>query len=451
MFRTLADTIRSYALWLEATMPLRRRVRDHAWQDRTGVLLLAWSLPPMIAGGTYRPLAFLRFAAQNAWNMTAVTQTSSATHDQAGDYLRAQLPRTTRIIRIAPSDLRPSWRWFPRIDGGFVTALQTVKVICAEPVPAPAAIVASGPPFHTFVAAYYLSRVLKARLILDYRDEWSECPFDFVNCGSSDIYWEKRCLRAADGVIFTTASMCRNTIARLGPIPNDRAFIVQNGWEPLNFAHAQNLVRADPERLTFSFVGNLGNHTPPKNFLSDMASAVCHNQQLERQVRIRFVGERSRLCDQQLKAFPYPAMLRIEPQVTQAEAAGAMMESDALLIFSNRDLARYIPGKLYEYVASGRPVIVHGEPGEASAIVEQLRIGCRVPQGDIAALLHAIDAVRQNQFETRSDQVRDWLDEHKRDTLSARFFDIVSAILRNDTQRLPEAYRTSSFAFENVY
>lgn len=139
------------------------------------------------------------------WEISAIASPLQLTADEPGKWLLERLPRSTTIHRVAESELRPSWRWFPRVDGGFLNALEVANLAYAklrnDP---PDVVMASGPPFHNFIAAYCIARHYGAKLVLDYRDEWSVGAEDFIRLGNSDRKWEVFCLKNADAVIFVS-------------------------------------------------------------------------------------------------------------------------------------------------------------------------------------------------------------------------------------------------------
>jgi colanic acid biosynthesis glycosyl transferase WcaI len=85
--------------------------------------------------------------------------------------------------------------------------------------------------------------------------------------------------------------------------------------------------------------------------------------------------------------------LEIRPSIPISEVGRFMQECDALLVpLSNHPrLADFIPSKLYDGMAVGRPAIV-ATRGEAAAVISEARGGLVVPPEDGAALA---DAIRQ--------------------------------------------------------
>jgi len=146
------------------------------------------------------------------------------------------IPDRVDIFRATPATHALTNNWFPNIDGGFINALNLFSDVKAKLLRDPPSIVlASGPPFHSFVAAYYLSRYFRATFAIDYRDEWTECPFDFVSAGRFDRYWERCCLKKADVVIFTTKSHLEHQLQTFKELRREQCSVIPNGGNPLIF------------------------------------------------------------------------------------------------------------------------------------------------------------------------------------------------------------------------
>ncbi len=126
--RTALHTTVAYAWWAKVEISSRlgaaKKSRSSSNRD---VLLLAWALPPIVGGGVYRPTSFLKYGTRLGWSMSAISGPVTEDSGGAGRYLLDMIPETVRIHRLDRPRLRPSWRFFPRIDGGFVNALATAQ------------------------------------------------------------------------------------------------------------------------------------------------------------------------------------------------------------------------------------------------------------------------------------------------------------------------------------
>lgn len=237
-------------------------------------------------------------------------------------------------------------------------------------------------------------------------------------------------------MIFTTESQRSHALETFEELSPDRTIVIPNGWEPADAVTAscsENQPSPDDPSLdnlrVISFIGNLGDHTPPHAFLDTIAKVIEKRMDLRANFRLRFVGRRSVAAEAALAAFPYPEMLEIRDLVPKSEAISLMQQSSALVLFALPDLERYIPGKLYDYISCGNPVLIFGHRGEASAVVEKINAGKRIADGDVDGLAAFVDALNcANTAVGLPSNASKWLEDHTRERSAYRMFGMVDQL-----------------------
>jgi glycosyltransferase involved in cell wall biosynthesis len=387
-------------------------------------------------------LSFLRHACGAGWRVDAFCGEATDGQRLHGEELLSQVPAEARLHVFPASSRQPSYKLFPRVDGGFPNALEyarrAINLLATDP---PDLVIASGPPFFTFVSALFVARHFGAALVLDYRDEWSECPFDFVHRDGHDRAWEQRCLTNADVVLFTTESHLRHQLATFPELAPQKAHVVPNGWEPDDFAEwGYEPPPAAPDEarpLCLAHVGTSAAHSSPQDFLDTLQQLLTDEPELVPQIRVQFIGRRSPSADRAIRNFGFPNVLEIIEHVGKREANRRMQKSDALLLIASKDLERYLPGKLFDYLAARRPVLVFGSAGESSALVDGLGAGAFCESGSPAALRDALLRLQRMGMPRDDCAIHEWLNEHRRDVLVARAFAIIESRMAAD--RSPHA------------
>jgi len=282
---------------------------------------------------------------------------------------------------------------------------------------------ATGPPFHTFIAGHLAARYFGVPLILEYRDEWTECPFEFVNAGPADRLWEERCLAGAHRVIFTTLSQQEHHLRLFPGLDRGRCVVIPNGWEPGDVASSEPPGAPETEdrgtRRAISYTGFLGEHTPPNGFLDCLVEVQRRKPDLAARFVVQFVGKKSRQARDRLERFPISEMVRSMEHQPKRAVNRLLRASAAQLVLNPPELRRYIPGKLYEYLAAGRPVLVYGEGGEVEGLVRRLDAGPIVPEGDAGRLVEALEWIAEQPVGVRLSGERErWLARHTRKSLA---------------------------------
>lgn len=428
LVHTLADTLSLASQWRR----LRTGRSKHRGSMHKHLALLAWALPPNSNAGVHRPLSFIRYGVELGWRIDTFQGEVPPNQSQHGDELLGKVPSSVRMHKVPRDTREPSYKFSPRIDGGFKNALtfaqRAVVALANDP---PDVVLASGPPFFTFVAGLLTARHFEVPLVLDYRDEWSECPFEFVDSSGNDSWWERKCLAAADAVLFTTESHRQHQLAVFPELSSSRAHLIPNGWEPSDFLTdgSESVHRkANKSHFVLAHVGTLAGHTPPQGFLLGLEQLLRSSEDWRSRLKVQLIGRRSPAAESTLGSFVFPETLEIVDHVSKRDANRRMQTSDALLLLATPDLQRYLPGKLFDYVAAGRPVLVVGAEGEASRLLERLGVGVLAPACDGEALNHALTKLEQLDMASRQATVQSWLHQHRRDALAQRAFDVLDSL-----------------------
>jgi hypothetical protein len=208
--------------------------------------------------------------------------------------------------------------------------------------------------------------------------------------------------------------------------------VVPNGWEPSDIMVQGRKPPSEAQstrRIMLLYAGNLSDHTPPGPFLKDVASAISRQPVLEERLQIVFLGQKSTLALNQLDAFPYPRVVELYDQVSKSAATEMMRAAGALLLINEPRLDRYVPGKVYDYIASRTPILVYGAGGESARIISVLQAGQVVEEGDVQGLETFIQGLcMQGTVTAGAPWIEDWLSRHTRQATSLAFLKLLGNI-----------------------
>jgi glycosyltransferase involved in cell wall biosynthesis len=234
-------------------------------------------------------------------------------------------------------------------------------------------VVATGNPFASFAAAWALGRALRVPYVVDYRDAWTFNQFTeqirFPE-GGTMMKWESRVLRGAAEIVFVNDGM-RQWHRDRYPFAADRMTVVPNGWEPEILGRAQ-FEASDPDRpLRFGYMGTVTSYLPLDVLFAGWRRALAHPLMAGAELNLH--GH--------LGFFPddvAPLRERIELESDgNVRYRGAFAKTEAPSVYGQTDVlvfcvpgARYVTsGKVFEYMASGKPIVSVHAPGIAAAEV----------------------------------------------------------------------------------
>ena len=95
-------------------------------------------------------------------------------------------------------------------------------------------------------------------------------------------------------------------------------------------------------------------------------------------------------------------MVRTVGELPRAEALRLQREANALLLITSHE-SSIATGKLYEYLAAGRPILALAGDNEAASIVAETGTGTSVPPDDVPAIRRALAAVASGELERSYD------------------------------------------------
>jgi glycosyltransferase involved in cell wall biosynthesis len=259
-------------------------------------------------------------------------------------------------------------------------------------------VVVSSPTFFSIASAWLLARLKRARLVVEVRDLW---PAIFVELG---VLTNRRVIAvlerlelaayaAADEVVVVSDGFRAHLIGR--GVPAAKVHTIRNGVTPGRFDPAtppdpylRAGLGARPGECLVLYAGTHGiSQALPE--AAEAAAALAGQP-----VHVAFVGEGA--DKQRLRARVAELGLGnvTLARAISSELVPALLATADILLVTLRDVplfATFIPSKLFEYLAAGRPVI-GAVAGEAAQILREAG-AVVVPPGDPAALAAAISAL----------------------------------------------------------
>lgn len=240
-------------------------------------------------------------------------------------------------------------------------------------------IITTSPPHSTQLIGLKLKKKYSdIKWIADLRDPWTDIYYykQFYPTFLSkmiDSGYEKNVLKNADKII-TVGSYLKNSFSgKVSGIENKIA-VISNGFDEEDFI---SIPSESPSRLTITYVGTLSDIYPVNGLISGLRKLTENKKQFT----LRFVGTVSAKTKQTFISSLPGVSVEYIPYVTHDEAISYMMNSSVLLLIipfhsSNKSI---ITGKIFEYIATGKPVLCIGpEDGDAAAIIEKCKSGITV-------------------------------------------------------------------------
>lgn len=363
------------------------------------MLVLAYYFPPLGGAGVQRTLKHVRYLADHGWSATVVTGRPGS-YPAEDSSLLDEVPPGAQIVRAR--NVRLAWfvslvlgklglrgaaellRW---PDGGLgwgpFALVAAARAVRRE---RPDVLLSSSPPYAGHLVAYLLHRWTGIPWVADFRDEWSADPHQrslprFVRRMTERA--ERRLVTAASEVIVV------GDYFEIAGEPARRTTIT-NGVDPVDFAAAPP-GPAPRDRMRISYVGTLYGERDCAPVLGALRALAASGRLPGEEIEFCVVGnvwlpDADRLLPPNAVQTGY---------VDHAEALAQMRSSDVLLFYAPLS-TRAPSGKLYEYLASERPILCVARPDNpAHRLVAEWDAGIAVAPDDAAGIEEALVALHR--------------------------------------------------------
>ena len=377
------------------------------------VLMIAHAFPPAGGSGANRALAFARYLPAFGWRPLVLTPDLAwAAHRDDG--LLRLVPSDLPLIRTPSFEPRPApspgagghpidrpppvarrdgqrrvWRplmrhvghlkRFPDAHLGWLP-----YAVAAGRQQDVDLLYSSSGPFTSHLVAGILARVLGKPWVAELRDgwyRWNRAIFpDYpVWRDAIERRLEAASLGSADRVVLVTERMAqafrRQYAGRLAP---ERFAVIANGFDPALLAPAGEAATKDDaaaasESACFEIVhtGALYYGRSIASFLAAAAALAERDRDFGAAVRLTLVGTLDPAAQAELAASPLGGRICSTGQLEHAAAVATLRRAGLLLLIANTTpgAAATVPGKLFEYLAVGRPILAVAPAASSTADV----------------------------------------------------------------------------------
>ncbi len=300
-------------------------------------------------------------------------------------------------------------------------------------------IVSTGPPHSMHLIALKLKREVKVPWLADFRDPWTGIDFYHRLKLTRVADWlhhrlEKKVLTAADVVTVVTPGMKRS----LEVLAGREVHVVFNGYDPEDFEgtvdsekfkektadapvavareglpgenvqiepwesrtagdQQEPATSIDHSQAAGSFVishfGAFNRDRNPSALWTALAGMVKEIPLFGENLKIRLIGQTDGTILQEIRDHGLGEQLEVLPHMEHLDGLRVLGTSAVLLLPLNDspNAREILPGKMYEYMALGRPILAIGPPGsDCEVILTGAGAGSYHPFGDVTGISSAL-------------------------------------------------------------
>lgn len=365
--------------------------------------MFAYYFPPLGGGGVQRTLKYVKYLPEEGFDSVVIAG-SARGYALRDSGLVKEVPPGTVVVHARAIPLQQA-QW--KLDGALRRAGLPTGMINAALWPdalvgwLPAAIwhglrvartrqpdvlYSTSKPETAHLAALIVHKITGIPWVADFRDAWTLNPFGPASAtrgllADASARLERSVVANASFVTLVDESFEVLGLAE----SNRRHVVIRNGVDPDDLAPAQHEVKY-AGRFRLAHVGSLYGARDAAPVFAAVRELVSQGRLDPGRFEIRIVGHAS-LRHADIDSLPITFLDYVEHETAVAE----MTEASALLLYQPPP-SRGSSGKIYEYLASGRPVLCVADPANlAYRLVEDIGGGVSADAGDVTAIGRAIE------------------------------------------------------------
>ena len=375
------------------------------------LIIITYYWPPSGGGGVQRWLKFAKYLPEFGWEPIVVVP-KNAEYPTRDESLKKDIPKGLKVIEVPiwePYDLfkkitgkksdttvnsgflfddekqtftqkaslwirgnllipDPRCFWITPVVNALSTKIADLK---------PDAIATTGPPHSLHLIGLKLQKKFGIKWIADFRDPWSTIDYldkfyltKWARKRQGDL--ERKVLNSAD----TTLTVSKNWEKELCDLGAKKTAVITNGFDASDFINFKPKASTD---FIVAHTGFISSFRNPDNLWKAISVATDETPDLKNKLKLQFTGSvdnavfSSIAKHQQLKNAIVNIGYVPHTEVFNHYASASVL----LLLLNNSDNSTgHIPGKLFEYLGTGKPILALGKKGgDVDAILQETGAG----------------------------------------------------------------------------
>lgn len=380
--------------------------------SRKRVLVVTYYFPPSGGPGVQRVLKFVTYLRQFGWDPVVLT-VRDGDYPARDESLLHDIPRDVAVHRTSifePYDVYRRWTgkapgtpvdvntipkpgerrsprenlaeciratfFIPDARMGWIrpAVREGLRLIDQEDIHA---IYSSSPPYTCAVIARNLKRATGLPWIAGFRDPWRgflSTPKRWFLPDAIDRHLERSVFAECDRMEVAWTGILKDFHRKYPDLPTDKVHHLPNGFDSADFPSVEVV---DREHFTLTYTGSMYGKRNPETVLEAAARAIAAGEVDARDLRMVFIGRFGAEVQAMLSRADLQGSVIVKDYMPHADSVRHLFQSDALLLVvddfpGNEEI---VPGKVYEYIGSGKPILTLAPPGAVADLVRETGSG----------------------------------------------------------------------------
>lgn len=222
----------------------------------------------------------------------------------------------------------------------------------------------TSPPHSLQFIGRHLKKKYHLPWVADFRDPWTTIQYYQVHKRSKishniDSRLEKSVVHFCDHLTSVSQTVVKSFIKNLKN--QNRFSVLPNGYEPTDFDQGSPLKGS---HFIILHCGNLNTTQNPEVLWQSLQEILTSDPSLKDLIRIQFIGGTAPEIRQTVRNRPIEAIVEFQPFIPHTQIIKKMQQAEILLsvIPNVPDNKGIVLSKNFEYIGSGKPILIIGPP-----------------------------------------------------------------------------------------
>jgi glycosyltransferase involved in cell wall biosynthesis len=235
----------------------------------------------------------------------------------------------------------------------------------------------SSPPYTSALVARALKRKTNLPWIAGFRDPWTgflSTPIRYGLAKKIDEGLERSVYGECDRMEVAWRGIAKDFQKKYPDIDASKIVHIENGFDD------EDIPKIDfprNEKFTVCYTGSMYGKRSPEQFLAAVKMLVEQGKVDASKIKLKFIG---RFAANMMPLFEEPTLknsIEVKSYMPHGESVLELLKSDALLLVvdDTDGSEEIVPGKVYEYIGTARPVITLAPEGAIAALIRETNAG----------------------------------------------------------------------------
>lgn len=253
------------------------------------------------------------------------------------------------------------------------------------------AIYSSSPPYTCALIARGLKRKSGLPWVAGFRDPWTgfiTTPKRWAVPAAIDRRLERSVFETADAVEVAWLGIMKDAVRKYPTLPPGKFHHLPNGFDSADFPAVDPAKRTDM-RFTLAYTGSMYGRRNPDAFLRAVEGLAARGDVDPALIRLRFIGRFGEEVMESFRTSPLGSAIEVVGYMPHRDSIEQLLLADALLLVVDEcdESDEVVPGKVYEYIGSGRSLLaVAPERSAIADLIHETRGGYVAHQSNIPGI-----------------------------------------------------------------